>query len=51
MFTIAASKDIHAAVAKSVALLEETVPKFFAKAGCISCHNVFHPADRTRGAF
>ncbi len=39
-----AFKDIRAAVAKSIALLEETAPKFFAKSGCISCHNVSIPA-------
>jgi ankyrin repeat protein len=38
-----ASKDLHAAVAKSVALLEEAAPKFFPKGGCISCHNVSIP--------
>jgi hypothetical protein len=30
-------------VAKSIALLEETAPKFFPKSGCISCHNVSIP--------
>jgi len=35
--------NIHAAVAKSIALLEETAPKFFPKTGCISCHNVSIP--------
>jgi ankyrin repeat protein len=38
-----AFKDIHSAVAKSVALLEEAAPKFFPKSGCISCHNVSIP--------
>jgi len=38
-----ASQDIHAAVQKSIALLEETAPKFFPKTGCISCHNVSIP--------
>jgi ankyrin repeat protein len=36
-------KDVHAAVAKSIALLEEAAPKFFPKGGCISCHNVSIP--------
>jgi hypothetical protein len=35
-----AFKDVRSAVAKSVSLLERTAPKFFPKAGCISCHNV-----------
>jgi hypothetical protein len=38
-----ASKDVHTAVAKSIELLEQAAPKFFAKAGCISCHNVSIP--------
>ncbi len=38
-----ASKDIQAAVTKSIALLEEAAPKFFPKSGCISCHNVSIP--------
>jgi ankyrin repeat protein len=38
-----AFKDIHSAVAKSIALLEEASPKFFPKSGCISCHNVSIP--------
>jgi hypothetical protein len=38
-----AFKDPHAAVAKSIALLEEAAPKFFLKGGCISCHNVSIP--------
>jgi ankyrin repeat protein len=38
-----AFKDVHTAVAKSVELLEQAAPKFFAKAGCISCHNVSIP--------
>ncbi|MGH9613256.1 MAG: ankyrin repeat domain-containing protein, partial [Bryobacteraceae bacterium] len=37
------AKDIHAAVEKSVALLEGTAPKFFLATGCISCHNVSIP--------
>jgi ankyrin repeat protein len=38
-----AFQDIHTAVAKSIALLEEKAPKFFPKSGCISCHNVSIP--------
>src|SRR5262249_33826467 len=38
-----AFKDVHAAVAKSIALLEEAAPKFFPKSGCIPCHNVSIP--------
>ena len=38
-----APKDVHAAVAKSIALLEEVSPKFFPKSGCISCHSVSIP--------
>jgi ankyrin repeat protein len=38
-----AFKDVHEAVAKSLALLEESAPKFFPKSGCISCHNVSLP--------
>jgi ankyrin repeat protein len=38
-----AFQDIHTAVQKSIALLEETAPKFFPKTGCISCHNVSIP--------
>ena len=38
-----AFQDVHAAVAKSSALLEESSPKFFPKSGCISCHNVSIP--------
>jgi ankyrin repeat protein len=38
-----ALKDVQSAVAKSISLLEETAPKFFPKAGCISCHNVSIP--------
>jgi uncharacterized protein len=38
-----AFQDVHAAVAKSIALLEEASPKFFPKSGCISCHNVSIP--------
>jgi ankyrin repeat protein len=38
-----AFKNVHDAVAKSVALLEEASPKFFPKSGCISCHNVSIP--------
>ena len=38
-----APKDVYAAVAKSIALLEEVSPKFFPKSGCISCHNVSIP--------
>jgi ankyrin repeat protein len=34
-----AFQDIRAAVQKSIALLEETAPKFFPKTGCTSCHN------------
>ena len=37
------AKDIHAAVEKSIALLEENSPKFFRETGCISCHNVSIP--------
>jgi len=36
-------RNVHEAVAKSVALLEAASPKFFAKGGCISCHNVSIP--------
>ena len=36
-------KDVHEAVGKSLALLEESAPKFFPKSGCISCHNVSLP--------
>jgi ankyrin repeat protein len=39
----ASSRDIHAAVAKSITLLGETAPQFFRKTGCISCHNVSIP--------
>lgn len=35
--------NIHHAVAKSIALLEDAAPKFFAKTGCVSCHNVSIP--------
>ena len=38
-----AFKNVHDAVAQSVALLEEASPKFFPKSGCISCHNVSIP--------
>jgi hypothetical protein len=38
-----AFQDIHTAVQKSIALLEETAPKFFPRTGCISCHNVSIP--------
>jgi ankyrin repeat protein len=38
-----AFKDVHTAVAKSVELLGQAAPKFFAKSGCISCHNVSIP--------
>ena len=38
-----AFKDVHAAGAKSIALLEDAAPKFFPKSGCISCHNVSIP--------
>jgi ankyrin repeat protein len=38
-----AFKDVYSAVSKSISLLEETAPKFFPKAGCISCHNVSIP--------
>jgi ankyrin repeat protein len=38
-----AFKDPNAAVAKSIALLEEAAPKFFPNGGCISCHNVSIP--------
>jgi len=38
-----AFKDVHTAVARSIALLEEAAPKFFPKSGCISCHNVSIP--------
>jgi ankyrin repeat protein len=38
-----AFKDVHTAVAKSIELLEQAAPKFFAKGGCISCHNVSIP--------
>jgi len=38
-----AFRDIRTAVQKSIALLEETAPKFFPKTGCISCHNVSIP--------
>jgi len=38
-----AFKDVHTAVAKSIDLLEQAAPKFFAKGGCISCHNVSIP--------
>jgi ankyrin repeat protein len=38
-----AFQDFHTAVQKSIALLEETAPKFFPKTGCISCHNVSIP--------
>jgi ankyrin repeat protein len=36
-------QDTHAAVAKSISLLEEASPKFFPRSGCISCHNVSIP--------
>jgi ankyrin repeat protein len=35
--------NIHAAVAKSITLLEDTAPKFLPKTGCISCHHVSIP--------
>jgi ankyrin repeat protein len=38
-----ALSSVHDAVAKSIALLEESSPKFFPKSGCISCHNVSIP--------
>jgi hypothetical protein len=38
-----AFQNVHAAVAKSIALLEDAAPKFFPKSGCISCHNVSIP--------
>jgi ankyrin repeat protein len=38
-----AFNNVHSAVAKSIALLEEAAPKFFPKSGCISCHNVSIP--------
>lgn len=38
-----AFKDVHEAVAKSIALLEQSGPQFFRKSGCISCHNVSIP--------
>ena len=38
-----AFKNVHDAVARSVALLEDASPKFFPKSGCISCHNVSIP--------
>lgn len=31
--------DIRATVAKSIALLENTAPRFFPKTGCVSCHH------------
>jgi ankyrin repeat protein len=38
-----ALQDVHTAVARGIALLEEAAPKFFPKSGCISCHNVSIP--------
>jgi ankyrin repeat protein len=36
-------RNIRSAVQKTITLLEENGPKFFPKAGCISCHNVSIP--------
>jgi ankyrin repeat protein len=37
------SKDISAAIERSIALLSQTAPEFFGESGCISCHNVSIP--------